>query len=55
MDGGIPGNVGGGLRMNAGAMGVETFDQVVSVKFLNSNGEMYEKSSKKLNQNIERP
>lgn len=31
---GIPGNVGGGLRMNAGAMGTETFDQVVSVKYL---------------------
>ena len=30
---GIPGNVGGGLRMNAGAMGVETFDQVISVTF----------------------
>ena len=45
---GIPGNVGGGLRMNAGAMGVETFDQVVSVKFLNSNGEMYEKSSEEI-------
>ena len=31
---GIPGNVGGGLRMNAGAMGTTTFDQVVSVKYL---------------------
>jgi UDP-N-acetylenolpyruvoylglucosamine reductase len=31
---GIPGNVGGGLRMNAGAMGSATFDQVVSVKYL---------------------
>lgn len=35
---GIPGNVGGGLRMNAGAMGVETFDQVVSVTFLDEDG-----------------
>ena len=42
---GIPGNVGGGLRMNAGAMGTETFDQVVSVKFLDSSGQIYEKSS----------
>jgi hypothetical protein len=37
---GIPGNVGGGLRMNAGAMGGETFDQVVSVTFLDEDGEM---------------
>ncbi|MEM7385891.1 MAG: UDP-N-acetylmuramate dehydrogenase, partial [Verrucomicrobiota bacterium] len=31
---GIPGNVGGSLRMNAGAMAVETFDQVVRVTCL---------------------
>ncbi|MDA7929924.1 UDP-N-acetylmuramate--L-alanine ligase [Akkermansiaceae bacterium] len=37
---GIPGNVGGGLRMNAGAMGVETFDQVVSVTFLDEDGKI---------------
>ena len=37
---GIPGNVGGGLRMNAGAMGMETFDQVVSVTFLDEDGEL---------------
>lgn len=37
---GIPGNVGGGLRMNAGAMGSETFDQVVSVTFLDEDGEI---------------
>lgn len=35
---GIPGNVGGALRMNAGAMGVETFDQVVNVTFLDEDG-----------------
>lgn len=35
---GIPGEVGGGLRMNAGAMGVETFQQVVSVRVLESDG-----------------
>lgn len=35
---GIPGNVGGALRMNAGAMGVETFDQVVDVTFLDEDG-----------------
>ncbi|MFD2303057.1 UDP-N-acetylmuramate--L-alanine ligase [Roseibacillus ishigakijimensis] len=36
---GIPGNVGGGLRMNAGAMGTETFEQVVEVEFLDEDGE----------------
>jgi UDP-N-acetylmuramate--alanine ligase len=40
---GIPGNLGGALRMNAGAMGVQTFDQVVSVRFLDGNGELKEK------------
>lgn len=37
---GIPGNVGGGLRMNAGAMGTETFDQVVTVTFHDQDGEI---------------
>lgn len=35
---GVPGNVGGALRMNAGAMGIETFDQIVSVTFLDEDG-----------------
>jgi len=35
---GIPGNVGGALRMNAGAMGLEMFDQVVRVTFLDEDG-----------------
>ncbi|MEQ1854365.1 MAG: UDP-N-acetylmuramate--L-alanine ligase, partial [Chthoniobacteraceae bacterium] len=38
---GIPGNVGGALRMNAGAMGGETFKQVVSVRFVDANGEFH--------------
>jgi UDP-N-acetylmuramate--alanine ligase len=42
---GIPGNVGGGLRMNAGAMGLQTFDRVVSVRYLNLSGEIVEKSA----------
>ncbi|GAA5484448.1 UDP-N-acetylmuramate--L-alanine ligase [Haloferula sargassicola] len=37
---GIPGNVGGALRMNAGAMGVETFDQVVRMTCLDEDGEI---------------
>src|SRR3954468_3372511 len=35
---GIPGAVGGSLRMNAGAMGSQTFDNVVSVRFLDQEG-----------------
>jgi UDP-N-acetylmuramate--alanine ligase len=35
---GIPGEVGGALRMNAGAMGGETFRQVVSVRYIDSTG-----------------
>jgi len=41
---GIPGNLGGCLRMNAGAMGSQTFDQVVSVRFLDGGGEVIEKT-----------
>ena len=41
---GIPGSVGGGLRMNAGAMGTETFDQVVRVTVLDGNGNCQEKT-----------
>ncbi|MEM6278617.1 MAG: UDP-N-acetylmuramate--L-alanine ligase [Verrucomicrobiota bacterium] len=40
---GIPGAVGGSLRMNAGAMGWETFDQVVSVRMIDAEGEVFEK------------
>ena len=45
---GIPGNVGGGLRMNAGAMGVETFDQVVSVSFLDEDGEIRKRGKEEI-------
>jgi UDP-N-acetylmuramate--L-alanine ligase/UDP-N-acetylenolpyruvoylglucosamine reductase len=38
---GIPGNLGGGLRMNAGAMGIETFDQVVRVRFCDEDGNIF--------------
>jgi len=41
---GVPGNVGGSLRMNAGAMGTETFDQVVSVTILDEDGEIHTKA-----------
>ncbi len=35
---GIPGNVGGALRMNAGAMGAEMFDQVVTLELVDADG-----------------
>lgn len=40
---GVPGNVGGALRMNAGAMGTEMFDQVVRVTFLDEDGKIRER------------
>jgi UDP-N-acetylmuramate--L-alanine ligase/UDP-N-acetylenolpyruvoylglucosamine reductase len=45
---GIPGNVGGGLRMNAGAMGGQTFDNVVSVRYLDAQGNPHTKSANEL-------
>ncbi len=41
---GIPGEVGGSLRMNAGAMGGQTFDNVVSVHFLDGEGNAHTRS-----------
>ncbi len=38
---GIPGNLGGGLRMNAGAMGAQTFDQVVRLRFCDQDGNIF--------------
>jgi UDP-N-acetylmuramate--alanine ligase len=45
---GIPGSVGGGLRMNAGAMGRQTFDQVVRVRYLDKEGIAHEKTPAEL-------
>ena len=45
---GIPGNLGGGLRMNAGAMGVEAFDQVVSVRYVDRHGEFHTRTPSEL-------
>jgi UDP-N-acetylmuramate--L-alanine ligase/UDP-N-acetylenolpyruvoylglucosamine reductase len=45
---GIPGSVGGGLRMNAGAMGGQTFDQVVRVRYLDRAGVPREKTPAEL-------
>jgi UDP-N-acetylenolpyruvoylglucosamine reductase len=41
---GIPGNLGGGLRMNAGAMGIQTFDQVVRVRYCDQDGNIFTKT-----------
>lgn len=38
---GIPGNLGGGLRMNAGAMGVQTFEQVVQIRYCDQDGNVF--------------
>ncbi|MCO5145944.1 MAG: UDP-N-acetylmuramate dehydrogenase [Aquamicrobium sp.] len=38
---GIPGSIGGALRMNAGANGVETRERVVSVRALDRQGEFH--------------
>jgi UDP-N-acetylenolpyruvoylglucosamine reductase len=45
---GIPGVVGGSLRMNAGAMGGQTFENVVRVRYLDANGEAHTKLRKEL-------
>ncbi len=39
---GIPGEVGGSLRMNAGAMGSEMFEQVIAVRYLDGDGHLQE-------------
>ena len=45
---GIPGAVGGGLRMNAGAMGGQTFEHVIRVRYLDEHGEPDVKSRSEL-------
>jgi len=42
---GIPGSVGGALRMNAGAMGAATFDVITKVRFMDSGGRVAECAS----------
>jgi UDP-N-acetylenolpyruvoylglucosamine reductase len=45
---GIPGSVGGALRMNAGAMGAWTFDAVESVRFMDFAGEIFERATREI-------
>jgi UDP-N-acetylenolpyruvoylglucosamine reductase len=41
---GIPGGVGGALRMNAGAMGSATFEVVTQVRFMDAAGQVWERN-----------
>jgi UDP-N-acetylenolpyruvoylglucosamine reductase len=45
---GIPGVVGGSLRMNAGAMGAQTFENVVRVRYLDETGAAHTKERDEL-------
>jgi UDP-N-acetylmuramate--L-alanine ligase/UDP-N-acetylenolpyruvoylglucosamine reductase len=45
---GIPGAVGGGLRMNAGAMGAQTFENVVRIRYLDAEGNPHTKTRDEL-------
>jgi UDP-N-acetylenolpyruvoylglucosamine reductase len=45
---GIPGSIGGALRMNAGAMGGEMFQVVESVRMMDSNGRIEEQTPQQL-------
>jgi len=45
---GIPGSVGGGLRMNAGAMGGAMFDVVSSVRLMDFHGDVQERMTAEL-------
>lgn len=42
---GIPGTIGGAIKMNAGAHGSEMKDIVISTKYINRNGDIYEISN----------
>jgi len=45
---GIPGTVGGGLRMNAGAMGGWMFDVVESIRYMDYSGQAHEEEAAKV-------
>ena len=45
---GIPGAVGGALRMNAGAMGAQTFENVVRIRYLDEEGNAHIKDRHEL-------
>jgi UDP-N-acetylmuramate--alanine ligase len=45
---GIPGEVGGALRMNAGAMGAQTFENVTRIRYLDAKGNPHVKTRDEL-------
>src|SRR5438094_10570563 len=45
---GIPGVVGGALRMNAGAMGAQTFESVTRIRYLDADGNPHVKNRDEL-------
>ncbi len=45
---GIPGSVGGALRMNAGAMGSAAFEVLVRVRFMDVQGNVHEFDAAKI-------
>lgn len=45
---GIPGNLGGALRMNAGAMGVQAFEQVLRIRFADRDGNIISRSPEEI-------
>src|SRR5881392_3941357 len=45
---GIPGAVGGALRMNAGAMGAQTFESVTRIRYLDADGNPHVKNRDEL-------
>ncbi|MBI3882060.1 MAG: UDP-N-acetylmuramate--L-alanine ligase [Verrucomicrobia bacterium] len=46
---GIPGNLGGGLRMNAGAMGAWMFDAVETLRWMDHDGQVHERPAAEIN------
>jgi UDP-N-acetylenolpyruvoylglucosamine reductase len=46
---GIPGSLGGALRMNAGAMGSWMFDVVERIRFMDLAGEVFERTASEVN------
>ena len=46
---GIPGSVGGALRMNAGAMGSWMFDVVETIRFMDYTGQAHERKASEVN------
>jgi UDP-N-acetylenolpyruvoylglucosamine reductase len=46
---GIPGSVGGSMRMNAGAMGCWLFDVVDTIRFMDYSGQVHERQASEVN------